>query len=104
MDKEKILQEINSIVNEYGSLSKQRNALEERFREICPIKAGDKVSIVNRQTDEHIRFAFIRKVELSATQSGEGIIVFRMDKCKKDGSKSEHNDYLGYNEAVKRIG
>jgi hypothetical protein len=102
MDKGKILSEINSVLEEAYTIHKREKELEEKLVELCPIKKGDKVEIINVETDAHIRFAFVRDIKIGYVQN-QGIICWVMDKCKKDGTKSNHNDYLGYKEAVKRI-
>lgn len=104
MDKEKITAEISSIANEYAQLQVKCQELEERVRELCPIKPGDKVEIVSLDTEEHLRYAFVRKVSIGFSSHRKvGFLSFGLDKCKKDGTKGNHSDYLGFNERVKMI-
>jgi hypothetical protein len=104
MDKEKqesIARAMTSICEAHFTFKKKCEELEKQLQDICPIKFGDKVEIVNAQTDEHIRFAYFLKVEIGGQTKGTPI--FKLDKAKKDGSRSNHRDWLGYNEAIKRI-
>lgn len=105
MDKEKqesISRAIESICEAHLTFRKKCDELEKQLQDLFPIKFGDKVEVINVDTGEHIRFAYFRQVKIGSNQD-KGIPVFMLDKAKKDGSRSNHSDFLGYKEIIKRI-
>jgi len=104
MEREEIIKRIDAITDRVASIDKEREGLVKELHDILPIKKGDKVSICNREGDEHVRFAFVNEIKIHTTQiKREAKIEFDLQKCKADGTISQHADYLKYGEYITKI-
>lgn len=95
---------IDSILDKVTEIDNKRIKLVDELKDFCPIKEGDKVSIVHHETKKHIRFAFVNKIEINVRgKERKARIEFDLQKCKSDGTKSQHADSVKYGEYIKRI-
>lgn len=103
MEREKLIKKIDAIRDRVTVIDKEREKLVNELHKILPIKVGDKVQICNREGDVFVRFAFVNRIELNMRGKGNkrrAGIEFDLQKCKSDGTISQHSDYLKYNEYV----
>ncbi len=100
-----ISEKIEQILNKITVVDNSRIALVSELKALCPIKEGDKVSIQSHETKEHIRFAFVYRigVNLRGGDGGKARLEFALQKCKADGTLSQHDDRLKSGEYIKRI-
>lgn len=103
-EKTELIKKIDNIRDRVTSIDKEREELVKQLHELLPIKVGDKVQILNRDGNVFVRFAFVNKIELNPRGKERRVnIEFDLQKCKADGTESQHGDYLKYNEYVKAI-
>ncbi len=100
-----ISEKIDLMLDEITIIDNRRIAIVDELKNLCPIKEGDKVSIQSHETKEHIRFAFVYRIEINLRGGDEkkARLEFDLQKCKADGTKSQHDDRLKYGEFIKRI-
>lgn len=90
-----IKKKMEDILDKITIADRQRQALEESLLKTLPIKIGEKISVIDAKSGEHIRFAFVYKISVSPPNENRGArLDFRLNKCKKDGRKSEQEDWL----------
>lgn len=103
-EREGLIKKIDSIRDRVTVIDKEREELVKELHELLPIKVGDKVQICNREGDVFVRFAFVNKIEVNPRgKERRASIEFDLQKCKSDGTKSQHGDYLKFNEYVTKI-
>jgi hypothetical protein len=103
-EREELIKNIDSIRDRVTAIDKEREKLVKELHELLPIKVGDKVQICNREGDVFVRFAFVNKIELNPRgKERRASIEFDLQKCKSDGTISQHGDYLKFNEYVTKI-
>lgn len=99
-----LINKIDSIKDRITIIDKERISLINELQELLPIKIGDKVQVCNREGGVFVRFAFVNKIEVNL-RGKESIakIEFDLQKCKADGTISQHADYLKYGEYVTAV-
>lgn len=102
MEKQELIDTTKRILQEIETLDKQREAAMNHLLDIFPIKKDDKVRIM--KDEEFVRFGFVNdiKVKLRGKEQ-KAAIEFDLQKCKKDGRKSNFSDYLAYGEYIKQM-
>lgn len=104
MEREETIQKIDSIKDRIEAIDKEREALLAELKETLPVKIGDKVSVMTRDGEKFVRFAFIDRIQVKLIgKDRKAKIEFDLIKCKADGTKSQHSDYLKYQEYITKI-
>ena len=97
---------MNLILDKITVIDKERRTLVEELKDVLPIKVGDKVNVMNRDDKEPVRFAFVNRIEVKMRGQGEkekADLEFDLQKCKANGEKSQHAEYLKYGEYITKI-
>ncbi len=103
-NREEIIKQVDSILKRVEAIDKERIALMHELKNIFPIKEGDKVSLENSETKEHVRFAFVNSISIKLRGNKEKAkIEFDLQKCKMDGTIGQHSDWLKVNEYITKI-
>lgn len=103
-EKQAKLKEMNDLLERVTAIDLERHELEKKLKEVMPIKEGDKVMIVNTDTDEFIRYAYAESAVITkAKHNSKSRFTFKLMKCRKGGAKSQHSDHLKYRETIARI-
>lgn len=109
MEREELIKKIDSIKDKIEKIDKEREELMKELHETLPIKVGDKVKIMlnnenekrDKDSDKFLRFAFVNKIEVNLRgKDRKAGIEFDLQKCKADGTISQHADHLRYGEYV----
>lgn len=109
MEREELIKKIDSIKDKIEKIDKEREELMKELHETLPVKVGDKVKIMtninnekrDKDSDKFIRFAFVNKIEVNLRgKNKRAFIEFDLQKCKSDGTISQHADHLRYGEYV----
>lgn len=107
MEKEQIKQAVNALLLEMALHNRKLIELEKEFKEVFPIKEGEKVNILKTGDDSLeavVRQAFVTRVKISYRGvNREAKIEFDLQRCRKDGEKSSMSDRLQYNEHIRKI-
>lgn len=92
------------LLSRIEAIDKERLTLLEELKNNFPVKVEEKVEIVDTETDAHIRFVFITDIRVELVgKDNKARMHFELQKCKKDGTKSSQQDFLRFNEILKKI-
>jgi len=100
-----IIEKMNLIFDRITVIDKERKTLVQEMKDVLPIKEGDKVNVMNRDdNDKPVRFAFVNSIKIKSRGKEEKAdLEFDLQKCKSDGTKSRHAEYLKYGEYITKI-
>ncbi len=103
-NKEEIIKKLDLILDRITIIDNEREELKKEMEDLIPIKKGDKISIKNREDNSHIRFAFVIDIKIhSRGKDRKATLEFDLQKCKADGTISQHSDYPKYGEYISKI-